>query len=234
MMALPRRYRCTFCDKDFVRKSWYDRHSCEKKRRFIDKNEITTINAYRLFTHWQKRSKLLRRGKEKPMDDFLKSPYYKLFIKLAEFTERVYVVSHFKYLDWLIDKRVPESDWFKEHGMQDYQDYIRSSEDPEDQAHDTCVHIRSWCDDRGINAGDFFASITPGQALNMIRANELSPWVLFGYKPATDILVARMGAELLQKLNEHVNVHYWLNKVDQDKGSANRVTKYCDENLDRN
>lgn len=230
-MALPRKYRCTFCDKDFVRKSWYERHMCEKKRRFIEQNNISTIRAHRLFNHWQKRLKLLRRGKEKSMEEFLKSPYYKLFIRLTEFTDRVYVVSHFKYLDWLIDKRVPEADWFKESGMQAYQDYIRSSEDPESQAKDTCVNIQNWCEDKGIEVHEFFTSITPGQALNMVRANELSPWVLFGYKPAMERLMARMEGELLYTLNEHVNVHYWLDKVDQDKGSVNRVTKYCDDEL---
>ena len=232
-MTLERKFTCTFCDKTFSRESWYKKHMCEKKRRFIKANEITSISGHRLFNHWQRRAKLLRRGKEKTMTEFVRSPYYNTFITLAEFVSRVNVITGYSYVDWLVDNKVPERKWTDNEGqgMQDYFDYIRKTEDPETQATSTCKSIKDWCELKGINSDIFFEKITPGQALNMVRANELSPWVLFGYTPCVEGLVSRIGDEVLFTLDDHISVRYWIDKVAKEKDNAVRVTECCDKKL---
>ena len=232
-MTLEIKFRCTFCDKTFSRESWYKKHMCEKKRRFIAANSITSIAGHRLFNHWQRRAKLLRRGKEKTMTEFCRSPYYNTFIKLAEFVSRVNVITGYSYVDWLVDNKIPEKKWTDEEGqsMQGYFDYIRKSEDPETQAISSCKNIMEWCDVKGIAPDIFFEKITPGQALNMVRANELSPWVLFGYDPSLASLVSRFSDEVFFTLNEHINTRYWTDKIAKDQESAQRVTDCCKKKL---
>ncbi len=233
-MTLKRQFKCTFCERTFVRKSWYDKHMCEKKRRFIASNDLTTIHAHRLFNHWQHRARLLRKSKEKTKEEFLKSPYYKLFMRLSEFVERTYVISAYKYLDWLVANKIPEHQWTNSDGLRDYQEYVNKTEDPQAQAESTCKNIKTWCNEKGIDPSMFFESVTPGQALNMVRANQLAPWVLFGYSPSIELLVSRMEGETLYTLDEHVNVNYWLDKVDSDSESVDRVTACCEKRLTKN
>jgi len=230
-MGLQRKYKCTFCEKDFTRKSWYERHLCEKKKRFLDSNNITHIRAHRLFNHWQKAEGFMRKGKQKTYEEFCKSPYYGLFVRLSEFTERVYVISSYKYLDWLIENKKKEADWFDERGLQEYQNFIRHIEDPEVQAKTTCANIKTWCNSKGIDPDNFFGSISPGQALSMVRENKISPWVLFGYSPSMENLVSRMQGEVLFGLDEHINVNWWLDRVEEEKGKVNQVIKCCEESL---
>ena len=231
-MALKERvYKCTFCEREFVRKTWYEKHMCDKKRRFLDRNNITTIRAHRLFNHWQRRTRLLRRGQMKSMDEFMRSPFYNAFVNLAEFTTAEYVVSGFKYVDWLVDNEIPQVKWCNPRDLDDYRTYLRESEDPEAQAETSCKNIRVWCADNGIQMPEFFKTITPGQAFNMVRENKLSPWVLLGYQPAVRDLTSRFKQDMLFQLNEHINVQYWMDKADGDAEAVARVTSLMDEGL---
>jgi hypothetical protein len=232
MAFKERKFKCTFCDRDFVRKTWYEKHMCDKKKRFMDRNNISVIRAHRLFMHWQKRARILRRGNEKTLDEFLKSPYYASFIRLAEFTTTEYVVSGFKYIDWLVENRIPEVKWCNARDLDGYRVYLRESEDPETQATTSCKNIRVWCVDNGVEMPEFFKSISPGQAMNMVKENKLSPWVLLGYQPCIEGLTARFKQDMLFRLNEHINVPYWLEKTECDTDGIAKVKSVLDEVLD--
>lgn len=231
-MTVKRKFRCAFCEKVFTRKSWYEKHMCDKKKRFLDRNNINKIKAHRLFNHWQRRTGLLRRGKEKTFEEFCKSPYYNTFVNLVEFTNREYVVSSFKYIDWLVEHNVPEKKWFNERGLEKYRDYLRKAEDPEYQAKTSCQNIEVWCEDNDVPIVEFFSRIQPGQALNMVRENKLSPWVLFSYNQCLEELTSRFDGEVLFTLNEHINVSYWLDKVQRNRESSLLVDKLCRERLE--
>lgn len=231
-MALKeRKFTCTFCRRDFVRKTWYEKHMCDKKQRFMDRNNITVIKAHRLFNHWQQRAKLMRRGREKTIEEYCKSPMFGAFKRLAEFTTSEYVVSGFKYVDWLVDNKIPEAKWCNPRDLDDYRAYLRATEEPQKQAETSCKNIRVWCTDNGISMPEFFTTISPGQALNMVRENKLSPWVLLGYQPCVDGLTSRFKPELLFTLNEHINVPYWLEKTEADTDGVAKVNEVLTERL---
>lgn len=231
MAIQEKRLYCTFCEKDFKRKSWFDKHMCDKKRRFLARNNISTIQAHRLFNHWQKKLRLLRQGKTKTVEEFCKSPYYNLFIKLAEFTDKNHVVSSYQYLDWLIDQEIPEKGWCDPRDLSKYHRHVRAIEDPEVQVSTTIKSIETWCKDNDVDVpAEFFKRVTPGQALNMVRDNRLSPWVLFGYERSLNELMSRFdGTEALFALHDHINVTYWANKVQRDKDECEMVQSLCTE-----
>ena len=218
-------YKCTFCQRTFVRKTWYEKHECEKKRRFMESHNLVTIKAHRLFNHWQNRAGYTRRGSEKSMDEFCKSPFFGAFKRLAEFTSNEYVVSAFRYIDWLVENKVPETKWCNPRDLDDYREYLRTTEEPEKQAETTCKNIRVWCADNGVEMPKFFSTITPGQAMSMVRENKLSPWVLLGYQPCVDLLTSRFKQDMLFKLNEHINVPYWLEKTEADEEGLAKVNE---------
>jgi len=231
-MALKeRKYMCSFCSRSFVRKTWFEKHLCDKKKRFLDRNNIAVIKAHQLFNHWQQRTKLVRRGHQKDFEEFCRSPFFGAFKRLSEFTTSEYVVSGFKYIDWLIDNKIPEAKWCNPRDLEDYHKYLRTSEEPKAQAETTCKNIRVWCADNGIEMPKFFSTISPGQALNMVRENKLSPWVLLGYQPCVDALTSRFKQEMLFTLNDHINVPYWLEKTEQDEAGMATVNKVVSERL---
>jgi len=230
-MTLPRKYRCKFCDKTFTRKSWHERHTCEKKRRFLESNDIFTISGHHLFNHWQRQTGLLRRGKEKTLEEFCRSPYFNAFKELAVFTEQNYVVSKYQYLDWLILKEIPDRRWRYQTTLARYRNSLQK-ENSDKQVRASVKNILEWCEDKDVKPSTFFASITPGQALNMVRTTQLSPWVLFGYDESVEDLVERIReGEAWSALDDHININHWIEKVRQDEDAIERVNSYCKRKL---
>lgn len=233
-MALEKRMVCKFCNKPFERERWFEKHMCDKKRRFEKRADVVNIKGHRLFQHWQMRSGLNRRGKTKDFEEFVKSPYYNRFIELAQFTTREYVVSAYKYIDWLIREGLPDYKWCNAKNLDDYRAYLRSTEDPVSQTEKSCQNIKSWCQKKQVPLRDFFRVVTPGQALNMVREDRLSPWVLFAYDKCVQELTDRMEGEVVHVLNDHINVKYWVDKVESEKNETVQVNEICDRFMDAN
>ena len=228
---MKRKYRCSFCNKEFTRESWYKKHVCEKKKRFMDSNNLHYIAGHRLFNHWQERSGLLRRGKPKDFEDFCKSPFFNSFVQLAIFVHDNHIVSGYKYVDWLVDNQIKEAAWLSKSGLEKYRDWLRRSEDPTAQVVETCQFILDWCEEKEEQPATFFKRITPGQALNMVRKNQLSPWVLLCYDPSVEDLIPRFEGEVLFRLDDHIKINYWLNKIEADEASVELVKQRCQELL---
>ncbi len=231
-MTLQRKYKCSFCGKPFTRKSWYDKHTCTKKQRFIDSNNIHYISGHRFFNHWQEKAGLLRRGKVKNFEEFCKSPYFNSFVNLAVFIHDNKINSGYQYIEWLVDHKIKEAAWTKDTGLEKYRDYVRRSEAPENQVDATCEFIREWCEQKQGTPTEFFRRITPGQALTMVRKNQLSPWVLLCYDPSVEELVPRFEGEVLFALDDHIKINYWLDKIDRETDSVEMVKQRCQELLD--
>ena len=233
-MALEKKMVCKFCNREFERPKWFEKHMCDKKKRFERRNNIESIKAHRFFQHWQTRSGLNRRGRAKDFEEFVKSPFYNRFIELARFTMQEYVVSAYRYIDWLIEKEMPDFKWCDSRNLDEYREYLRENEDPVAQTEKSCQNIKVWCERKRVPIKDFFRVVTPGQALNMVREDRLSPWVLLAYDKCVQELTDRMEGEVLHTLNDHINVKYWIDKVEAERSDTVRVNEICDRFMDAN
>lgn len=229
-MPMTKTYKCAFCDRPFTRKVWYDRHTCEKKKRFMASNSINVQKAFRLFVHWQRRTGLLRRGKTKAMADFLKSPFYQRFIDLVDFAAGQYVVSAFLYVDWLAEKKIPEFQWTDREQAELFMADYRRYQIPEEQAKATVDNIRAWCRDNGFAVGEFFDVVSPSQTMTMVREGRLSPWVLFSYEPAVR-MVERLDDNTFFMMDEFLNAQHWVEEIERNRSESEMVVAHLTEAL---
>jgi len=221
-MPLARKWKCAFCDREFTRETWFKRHACEKKKRFMQAHSISAQKAYRLFSHWQTRTGLTRRGRPKTMEEFCRSPLYNTFARLVEFTNENYVVSTFTYLDWLVETAVPDYKWTDTRTVELFLTDYRAYQVPGEQAKATAENIKHWCGTQGYALKEFFDVVKPSQVLDMVREARLSPWVLFSYAPALK-MVERLDDDAFFRLDEYVNAQHWIDEIEshpEDKAAV--------------
>jgi hypothetical protein len=232
-MGVIKTYQCVFCDKTFSRKSWYDKHVCAKKKRFAEANNLITIKAMQLYQHWNRKVGNKPKRTDKPMQEFMSSPFYKTFKKLAEFSQTNYVVSTFRYLEWLIANQIREKNWTNAKNLESFRQHIRDQEGIEDQVEVSFRNIRAWCTEHdNTPIGEFFAKVSPLDALIMVQQNRLLPWVLLGYTRSVDQLINRMTQSQILALDEFINLEYWMSKIEEHPDKQALVQKLSTKQSD--
>lgn len=225
---IEKRFRCPYCDRTFTRKPWYERHErhvCERKRRFLERNNIRTVTALRLYNYWMK--KLVGRKKESTIEEFEKAQEYKLFLRLSEFCQTNYLVSNVRYVDWLIETKKPATRWTTVYNMKPYREWMRNHEDPMNQVDITYKNVSQWCRENKIEVKDFFKQIPPVLALNMIQENRLLPWVLFGYGKSEEELLPRFSQGILYEMDDFLNAGHWIDKILKEPKLTQSIRQEC-------
>jgi hypothetical protein len=224
-----RMYTCAYCSKKFQREAWYKKHQCTAKKRFAQLHNMDVLFAYELFNHWCKRSGFTRRGKDRSHDDFVRSPFYGTFIKLVKFSQDNFLVSTQIYLDYLVDERIMEKDWFAQWVLEQYRDWYRKRENHEDQVRVSVRTIRAWSEENGVAPKDFFRMVGPGDAMDMILTNRLMPWAVLGYDRGLTDLMPRLDEEKMAKLDRFLNGRYWRDKIVGDDDTRQIVQQMLEQ-----
>lgn len=231
-MTESRKFKCAFCSKSFTREVWFRRHMCDKRKRFHESHNLDTVFGLKFYDYWCSRQGFKRRGKPITMEHFVASPYYNTFVRLSAWGRDNYLITPYLYLDWIIASATPERDWFKPSTLAQYRQYIIKVDNPELQAKVSHENALSWCREKKVPVNRFFATIGPGEAVNMMAMRKLMPWVVFGYDQAVADLLSRFNDEWLQILNEKINTSHWINKISSDPDGARVIQIECQKRFE--
>jgi len=233
--TIERVHKCQFCSKTFVRKSWFLRHSCAKKKKFEATNDITIQHAYRVYTYWMMLLKLSKKGKAPDFDQFLKSPKFQLFVDLVTFSRENNIISIYTYIEWLCQYNIHETKWCSNDVVQldSYKKFSNEYEDPVDQAFATKKFIERWILEKPNerNAEVFFSKLSAGNILTMVRLGQIKPWPLLTYTPITDRWLGDefYNADVFYRISDIINTDYWADKISEDVETAEIVTEIMDQ-----
>lgn len=204
-------YQCKFCSKAFTRESTLSNHMCERKRRWMGKDDSASRIAFNVWVDFMKYVSPNTK-KTKVFDDFIRSPDYIGFVKFANYLIELRPLESDKFIQWLFKMGVRMSDWQKP-GI--YQLYVQeeSKKETADRALERAVLLmKEWSETTGENWQEFFNKIAPASAMNMVVMGRLSPWIIYSTDCAQQLL-DRMEPGQIDTVAKHVDTIWWINKL---------------------
>mgnify|MGYP003337826251 CR=1 FL=1 len=93
-------YQCKFCGKAFTRERTLSSHMCEKKRRWMSKDDPASRIAFSVWTDFMKYVSPNSK-KSKTVEDFIRSPDYIGFVKFANYLIELRPTESDKFIQWL-------------------------------------------------------------------------------------------------------------------------------------
>ena len=170
--------QCEFCNKVFSREGSFMAHSCAKKMRWLDrdnKNCVVAFTAYKRFYDLTGFAKKRNLG----FKDFVESKYYNDFVSFGRWLNDAAVTAPSAYIDYVIKNAVKLKDWTKPSIYEVFLKSLTFKEDPEAAIERSLIWAQDWCNEKNIDIGDFFTTISLNRLVDAMRSGKISPWFLY-------------------------------------------------------
>jgi len=163
---------CTFCNKGFARERTLTAHTCEKKRRWLDKdhkyNKIGFMAYEQFYLSAQKR--------KVDYASFVDSKLFRAFTKFGRHVVNINCINVQSFIDFVISGGIPVDSWTKEYV---YEEFLRKETFREPALYAVERNIllmEQWAMETHEDWTEFFAKIAPVTAVKYIKQGRLSPW----------------------------------------------------------
>lgn len=200
-------YKCEFCNKTFMREKSFLLHMCEKKRRWLDRDQKFFKLGYLAYNRFYEIS--YKSSKKKTTTEFIESKYYNDFIKFGRHLNNISALEPEGFIESLIRKQVKLKDWTNEYQYNEWvRNYIRK-ESWETALERNMLLILQWSRETGEDPSDFFKVVNTNIVVKWIQTGRLSPWILYTANSASTYLFPRMAEDQLKMIESWIDPKYW-------------------------
>jgi len=204
------RHVCEFCKASFAKEDTLLTHVCEKKRRFLQREEKPVKLGFLAFQRFYQRG--MGRAKPPSIEVFERSNFYIAFVKFGRWLHENSALNPLGYVDFLLRTEVPIDKWQNPALYETYVRELNKGETPVEALERNIMLMQQWSVETGEHWTDFFRKVAPPLAALWIRSGRISPWVLFTAPSARDLL-GRLSPEQTAMVEQAIDPHFWRIKL---------------------
>lgn len=207
------KFKCEFCEKEFVKENTLLKHVCESKRRWQDKDKRGNQLGFQAWVRFYSKH---TSKKKKEYTDFVKSSYYSAFVKFGNYCVDAQVMNVPRYVDYLLKEKISIDLWNRDSSYTKFIiDYCKV-EDPLDaiaRSIETTVQLARI---ENIQTKDVLRYGNVNRICFEITKGKISPWMLYQ---------SNSGLSFLEKLDntqqkmilDYINPEQWALKFHRQK-----------------
>ena len=199
-------YVCEYCNKGYMKESTLAVHMCEKKRRWLQKDEKRVRYGLYAFQRFYKLSAGAK--KEKTYEDFVNSSYYNAFVKFGSFLNNVKPLYPEKYIDYVVTSGVKLDHWCRDEMYEKYVLEFILKEDVHTALERSVQTMVEWADENDAHWNSYFNYVSLNRAVWHIKDGKISPWLILNCKSGKEML-GKFNDEQLSMVYHVINPEHW-------------------------
>lgn len=207
MISKP--YKCEYCGSSFSKESTLFAHSCEQKRRHLQKNEKHVMLGYQTFVKFYQKS--VNYKGIKTYEEFCKSPYYNAFIKFGSYLNNVRPLYTEKYIEHIVTSGIKLDHWCRDEHYEKYVIELIKKESVETALERSIETMTLWATEKNSLWNHYFMYASTNRIVWDIRDGKVSPWLLLNCKTGMQAL-AEFNDEHLNMLVNVLDPSHWAMK----------------------
>jgi len=202
-------YICQYCKKDFLKESSLAVHSCEPRRRRIEKDEAGVrlgLQAYLKFYELTQGS-----AKLKTFDDFADSPYYRAFVKFGRHCVAIRAINPARFVEWVLKQNKKLDHWAKDSVYTEYlMDYLKVEAVSDALARAIEFSI-DWGEESGHPSHDCLRYGNSNSMTYAVSTGRISPWVIYNCNSGQQFL-SELNPEQIAIIWPYIDSDTWQKK----------------------
>ena len=199
-------YVCEYCGSGYVREKTLAAHMCEKKRRWLQKDEKRVRHGFYAFQRFYALSAGSK--KEKTYADFVGSPYYNAFVKFGSFISNVRPLYPDRYIDYVVTSGVKLDHWARDELYEKYALDFILKEDVTTALERSIQTMTEWAEDKSASWNHYFYHVSLNKAVWDIKDGKISPWLILNCKAGKEML-SKFNDEQLEMVYHVINPQHW-------------------------
>lgn len=223
-------FNCEFCKRSFVKELSLINHSCEKKRRWFQKNEPHARIGFAAWSRFYELNKFGQKSEFKnSYRNFIDSRYYTAFMKFGIHIRDLNAIAPNKFIDYVIKNNLPIDKWTHDFVYEQYVRELTRQESAEEALERNILLMNEWSMQTNENWIDFFRKVNPNQAVAWIKSGRISPWVLYNVDSAVT-LFERCTPEQLAMIKQCAPPASWKIKFTKNADSCSFIRTTLQKN----
>lgn len=218
-------HRCEFCNKTFKRESTLLAHTCEKRRRWLQRDTVAVRLA---FQSWTKFYDTIQPGKQRTYRDFMENSYYSAFVKFGEYCCSINAISPLRFLDWLLKNNRKLDAWCSDRNYTDYLVEYLKTEDAMDALARSVEYSMTRAQEDGVQSHDVLRYGNTNRTCQAIVAGRISPWALYHSDSGRKFLDS-LSADQVNTILPYIDPERWALRFRRDPDTVVAVTEILRE-----
>lgn len=225
-MAVEREYVCKYCHKSFVREKNYLEHKCVQMKHHEEFQSPLGQAAWILYQTW------FRQMRKMPprAEAFPSSRYFRTFMNIAAFIQRVSMPKPEKFIRLMVSKDYPPTMWMLDEVYALYMDYLEYNTAPMEQVQLTIETLFNAAEKADVDVSEVFTVIHPNDLIQMIRSRRVSPWLLLMSKKFKAYFVNTVTPEQRIIMEALIRPEIWADRFAKHKETVVNI-KQCIQEL---
>jgi hypothetical protein len=205
-ILISKPYICEYCGNSYSKESTLFAHSCEQKRRYLQKNEKHVVLGYQTFVKFYQKS--LNFKGIKTYEEFCKSPYYNAFVKFGSYLNNVKPLYMENYIEHIVTSGIKLDHWCRDEHYEKYVIDLIKKESVETALERSIETMTEWANDKQSVWNHYFSYASVNRIVWDIRDGKISPWLLLNCKTGTQAL-SSFNDEQLNLLINVLDPSHW-------------------------
>jgi hypothetical protein len=181
-------------------------HMCEKKRRWLQKDEKRVRLGLYAFQRFYKLSAGAK--KDKTYADFVDSQYYNAFVKFGSFLNNVKPLYPERYIDYVVTSGVKLDHWTRDSLYEKYALEFILKEDVHTALERSVKTMTEWAEDKSAPWNHYFQHVSLNRAVWDIKDGKISPWLVLNCKTGKAML-NKFNDEQLEMVYHVIDPQHW-------------------------